>query len=50
MGNDLATAIGMAEAAVPLDDSVAGCIKVIDQLNEATSGQFHAYDGDTLPW
>lgn len=50
MGNDLANAIGMAEAAVSLDDSVAGCIKIIDQLNEVTSGQFQAYDGDTLPW
>lgn len=40
----------MKEPSVPLEASVGGCIKVIDDLNAESSGKFQVYDGTSLPW
>ncbi|GAA6013459.1 hypothetical protein JCM10207_008856 [Rhodosporidiobolus poonsookiae] len=51
MGNSGAQAMGLKEAPVTLDDSVAGILKLADESTlESHSGRFWDYTGESLPW
>lgn len=39
-----------AAGAIPVEQSVAGLVKVVDEATRATGGTFQNYDGTTLPW
>ncbi|KAK3349155.1 hypothetical protein B0T25DRAFT_504176 [Lasiosphaeria hispida] len=50
-GNASARFFGLEEAPTPVDESIKGMVKVIDQATkEATGGNFWNYDGDKLQW
>ncbi len=44
------TAMGGAQATVPVQDSVRGLLQVVDALEPADSGSFRDWQGETLPW
>lgn len=51
LGNAIATAVGMSEAELTIDQSVEGVVKQIDiATRTATSGKFINYNGETVPW
>lgn len=51
MGNAGAKLVGMKEATTPIDDCVAGMLKVIDEsTREKTSGRFPIWEGGEFPW
>ncbi len=44
------TDMGGPGAAVDVQDSVTGMLKVIDRLTPSDSGAFYGYDGRQIPW
>ncbi|KUJ14229.1 NAD(P)-binding protein [Mollisia scopiformis] len=51
MGNTGAQLVGMKEATTPIDDCVAGMLKIIDEsTREKTSGRFPIWEGGEFPW
>ncbi|KAH7305304.1 hypothetical protein B0I35DRAFT_114883 [Stachybotrys elegans] len=51
LGNSIAKAIGMKEAAITEEQSAAGVVEQIEKsTKEATSGHFLNYDGTEIPW
>lgn len=51
MGNFAAQAVGMQSAPMKLQDSVAGCLKIIDAASmEKYAGEFVSVEGDTVLW
>lgn len=44
------TDMGGADAALKVEDSAAGIVKVIAGLDAARTGGFFGYDGETIPW
>ncbi|MDY0874455.1 SDR family oxidoreductase [Dongia rigui] len=44
------TDMGGTDAALKVEDSAAGIIKVIAGLDAAKGGGFFGYDGETIPW
>jgi hypothetical protein len=51
LGNRGADAFGVAKAAITVEDSVAGVVKVIDDSTREThSGKLFTYEGHEVPW
>ncbi|KAK4110921.1 NAD(P)-binding protein [Canariomyces notabilis] len=50
MGQALADALGLKEAAITEDESAKGVLEQIDNLTTEKSGQFLTYNGMQLPW
>lgn len=51
MGNTGAQKVGMKEATTPIDECVAGMLKVIDEsTREKTGGRFPIWEGGEFPW
>jgi norsolorinic acid ketoreductase len=51
MGNTGAKAAGFEKAFTPVDDAVAGMVKVIDEsTREKTGGKFPIWEGGEFPW
>ena len=51
MGNHGAKSFGLEKAAITVQESVTGMIKVIEAATREThSGKLWAYDGRQLPW
>ncbi|KAK6824706.1 toxin biosynthesis [Apiospora arundinis] len=51
LGNRGAAAFGISQAAISVDDSVKGVIKVVDAATREThSGKLWSYTGDVVPW
>lgn len=44
------TDMGGSNALIDTDTSVRGMLEVIDGMNASNSGQFTAYDGQSIPW
>lgn len=44
------TDMGGPNADIGVEESIAGCLRVIDGLTMANSGGFGNYTGETLPW
>lgn len=44
------TAMGGASAPLPLSDSVAGIVRLIENATPATSGRFFDFSGDEVAW
>ncbi len=44
------TDMGGSNALISTQDSVSGMCRVIDELDDSTSGQFFAYDGSVISW
>ena len=44
------TDMGGPNADIGVEESIAGCLRVIDGLTQADSGGFGNYTGETLPW
>jgi hypothetical protein len=42
--------MGGAEAAITVDVSADGIVRVIDGLDLRTTGSYLAYDGSSIPW
>lgn len=51
LGNELAKSLGAAEAAITVEESVAGVMKVVDEATrEKTGGKFIDQEGKPIPW
>ncbi|KAJ9608748.1 hypothetical protein H2200_006519 [Cladophialophora chaetospira] len=51
LGNSIATAVGMKEAAITQEVSAAGVYEQIEKsTKEASSGKFIDYQGNSIPW
>lgn len=51
LGNRGAEAFSFEKAAIPIEDSAAGLVKVIDASTlETHSGKLFKFDGDEEPW
>lgn len=51
MGNAGAKYFGMKEAAMTIEQSITGMVKVIDDsTREKTSGRFMTWEGEEYPW
>jgi NAD(P)-dependent dehydrogenase (short-subunit alcohol dehydrogenase family) len=44
------TRMGGENAAIDVDTSADGMMRVIESLTPAQSGSYLAYDGSTIPW
>ncbi|KAK8129788.1 Glucose/ribitol dehydrogenase [Apiospora kogelbergensis] len=51
LGNHGAAAFGYAQAAIPVEESVKGVLKVVDAATREThGGKLWSYTGDAVPW
>jgi len=51
MGNTGARSVGMEKAVTPIDDCIAGMVKLIDEsTREKTGGKFPIWEGGEFPW
>ena len=51
MGNFAAKSVGMEEAPLTIEESVQGCIGIIDQVTrEKYGGKFVGTDGEEVAW